>query len=111
MNKIESTLLDIGIPPNQCGFGYIVDALERITEDKSYMYNTCALYARVAQDTGSTASRVERGIRHSIESAFNRIDPDTLTRYFGNYIDRLRGKPTSSEFLATVMLHLKGAKT
>lgn len=107
MNKIETTLLDIGIPANQLGFAYITAALKAIAEDGSLIYDTCLLYACIAEDMGSTPSRVERAIRHSVESAFNRVDPETLERYFGNSVNRMRGKPKNSEFLATVALHLR----
>ena len=35
------------------------------------------------RDSGTTASRVERAIRHAIEVAWDRGDVDTLNSYFG----------------------------
>ena len=51
---------------------------------------------------GTTASRVERAIRHAIEVAWDRGDVDTLNSYFGYTIHNLRGKPTNSEFIAMI---------
>ena len=50
----------------------------------------------------TTASRVERAIRHAIEVAWDRGDVDTLNSYFGYTIHNLRGKPTNSEFIAMI---------
>jgi len=107
VNKVETMLLDIGIPANQLGFAYITDALKAISENDSLMYDTGLLYEYIAQKVGARPPRVERAIRHAVESAFNRVDPETLERYFGNSVDMRRGKPTNSAFLATISLHLK----
>ena len=56
----------------------------------------------ISQKNGTTASRVERAIRHAIEVAWDRGDVDTLNSYFGYTIHNLRGKPTNSEFIAMI---------
>ena len=61
-----------------------------------------ALYPEIAKKNGTTASRVERAIRHAIEVAWDRGDVDTLNSYFGYTIHNLRGKPTNSEFIAMI---------
>ena len=63
---------------------------------------TKRLYPEIAKKNGTTASRVERAIRHAIEVAWDRGDVDTLNSYFGYTIHNLRGKPTNSEFSAMV---------
>ena len=60
------------------------------------------LKAAIAKKNGTTASRVERAIRHAIEVAWDRGDVDTLNSYFGYTIHNLRGKPTNSEFIAMI---------
>ena len=60
------------------------------------------LYPEIAKKNGTTASRVERAIRHAIEVAWDRGDVDTLNSYFGYTIHNLRGKPTNSEFIAMI---------
>jgi two-component system response regulator (stage 0 sporulation protein A) len=103
-------LQDIGLSPDLAGFVYITRALVLIAGDAELAYETVLLYERLAEELDSTPSRVERRIRSSIESAFNRVDPETLERYFGNSIDPQRGKPTNSMFLATVALKLNYLK-
>ena len=63
---------------------------------------TKVLYPAVAKKFGTTASRVERAIRHAIEVAWDRGDVDVLNSYFGYTIHNLRGKPTNSEFIAMI---------
>ena len=44
---------------------------------------TKRLYPEIAKRNATTASRVERAIRHAIEVAWDRGDVDTLNSYFG----------------------------
>ena len=63
---------------------------------------TKQLYPGVAQKYGTTASRVERAIRHAIEVAWDRGNVEVLEHYFGYTINSSRGKPTNSEFIAMI---------
>ncbi len=63
---------------------------------------TKLLYPTVAKNFDTTASRVERAIRHAIEVAWDRGDVDVLSSYFGYTIQNTRGKPTNSEFIAMI---------
>ena len=60
------------------------------------------LYPAVAKKFGTTASRVERAIRHAIEVAWDRGDLETLQKYFGYTVSNAKGKPTNSEFIAMI---------
>ena len=50
----------------------------------------------------TTASRVERAIRHAIEVAWSRGKLDVLDELFGYTVSNGKGKPTNSEFIALV---------
>ena len=63
---------------------------------------TKVLYPEVAKKFGTTASRVERAIRHAIEVAWDRGDLETLQKYFGYTVSNSKGKPTNSEFIAMI---------
>lgn len=56
--------------------------------------------ARAAYNT--TPSRVERAVRHAIETAWDRGDLETDQRYFGYTVSNTKGKPTNSEFIAMI---------
>ena len=60
------------------------------------------MYPDVAKENGTTASRVERAIRHAIEVAWDRGNVEVLEQYFGYTINSSRGKPTNSEFIAMI---------
>ena len=97
----RKVLLELGAPDHLVGHPYVVEAVVMSLEDRYYINNvTFGLYPHIAAKFDTTASRVERGIRHLIEVTWLRGDMDTLTRYFGNTIDPGRGKPTNTEFIA-----------
>jgi len=61
---------------------------------------TKELYPEIAKKYDTGSSRVERGIRHAIELAWERGHTDTLKRIFGYSMNIERQKPTNSEFIA-----------
>lgn len=63
---------------------------------------TFGLYPQIAAKFDTTASRVERGIRHLIEVTWTRADMDIFCGYFGNTVSPDRGKPTNGEFIARI---------
>ena len=63
---------------------------------------TKVLYPTVAKKHQTTASRVERAIRHAIEVAWSRGKLDTLDELFGYTVNNGKGKPTNSEFIALI---------
>ena len=63
---------------------------------------TKVLYPTVAKKHQTTASRVERAIRHAIEVAWSRGKLDTLDDLFGYTVSNGKGKPTNSEFIALI---------
>ena len=60
------------------------------------------LYPDIAVKYHTTPSRVERAIRHAIEVAWNRGQPDVVENIFGYTISAVKGKPTNSEFIAMI---------
>lgn len=54
----------------------------------------------IALEYQTTPSRVERGIRHAIEVAWNRGNAHVIHKIFGYTISMERSKPTNSEFIA-----------
>lgn len=101
--EITEILHQIGVPAHIKGYQYVREAI-RLTVENPDMINsvTKILYPTVAKGYKSTASRVERAIRHAIEVAWDRGDVDVLNSYFGYTIQSQRGKPTNSEFVAMI---------
>lgn len=109
MDRIDKTLLELGIRPSLIGYDYLHDAVELVLEDKTRLHGciTRRVYGEVAAKNGATASRVERAMRNGVETGTLIADPAIFDSYFGGVIDPQKGKPTVSEFLATVALHLR----
>ena len=100
---VTEILHQIGVPAHIKGYQFLRDAILLTTADHSYINAvTKRLYPEIAKRNATTASRVERAIRHAIEVAWDRGDVDTLNSYFGYTIHSLRGKPTNSEFIAMI---------
>lgn len=100
---VTEILHQIGVPAHIKGYQFLRDAILLTTADHEYINAvTKRLYPEIAKRNATTASRVERAIRHAIEVAWDRGDVDTLNRYFGYTIHNLRGKPTNSEFIAMI---------
>lgn len=100
---ITSIIHEIGVPAHIKGYQYLREAIMIAVEDIDVINAvTKVLYPEVAKRFGTTASRVERAIRHAIEVAWDRGDLETLQRYFGYTVNSAKGKPTNSEFIAMI---------
>jgi len=111
---ITEIIHQIGVPAHIKGYQYLREAIMLSVKDNEMINSvTKLLYPTVAKRNCTTASRVERAIRHAIEVAWDRGDIDTLDSYFGFTIQNDRGKPTNSEFIAMISdkLRLRLART
>lgn len=100
---VTEILHQIGVPAHIKSYQFLRDAILLTISDHGYINAvTKRLYPEIAKRNMTTASRVERAIRHAIEVAWDRGDVDTLNSYFGYTIHNLRGKPTNSEFIAMI---------
>jgi len=105
---ITNTLHDVGVPAHIKGYQYLRDAISMSIQDENCINAvTKILYPAIAKKHGSTASRVERAIRHAIEVAWDRGNIDTLQAIFGYTVSNIKGKPTNSEFIAMISDKLK----
>ena len=100
---ITEIIHQIGVPAHIKGYHYLREAIILSVKNSDIINSvTKLLYPTVAKNHGTTASRVERAIRHAIEVAWDRGDIDVLNSYFGYTIQNDRGKPTNSEFIAMI---------
>lgn len=99
--KVTNTLHQFGIPANIIGFQYLRSAIKLAIEDISSVNAiTKIIYPTVAKIYNTASNKVERGIRHAIEVAWNkgRLGSHVLNTY--NL--PISSKPTNSEFIATI---------
>ena len=100
---VTSIIHEIGVPAHIKGYHYLREAIILAVKDIDIINAiTKVLYPTVARKFQTTSSRVERAIRHAIETAWNRGDLDTLNKFFGYTVSNTKGKPTNSEFIAMI---------
>lgn len=100
---ITEIMHQIGVPAHIKGYQYVREAIRLSVTDPEVLNSvTKILYPTVAKTYSTTASRVERAIRHAIEVAWDRGDVEVLNSYFGYTVQNERGKPTNSEFIAMI---------
>ena len=112
---VTEIIHQIGIPAHIKGYQFLREAIILTVQNNDIINSvTKELYPAVAKKFQTTASRVERAIRHAIEVAWDRGDVDTLEHYFGYTVQTAKGKPTNSEFIALIadklILKIKLAK-
>ena len=64
---------------------------------------TKKLYPKIAAHYDTTASKVERAIRHAIEVAWSRGKIENINKFIGYDIYTSKDKPTNGEFIALIV--------
>ncbi len=106
--RVTGILHNMGVPAHIKGYGFLRQSIIMAVEDPEVIsLVTKRLYPDIAKMNKTTASRVERAIRHAIEVAWDRGNVDVLNEYFGYTINNMRGKPTNSEFIAMIADRLR----
>lgn len=101
--EITNIIHEIGVPAHIKGYMYLREAISMVINDVELLSAvTKELYPSIAKKYNTTASRVERAIRHAIEVAWSRGEVETINKIFGYTIHNGKGKPTNSEFIAMV---------
>jgi len=107
-SDVTNIMRQIGIPANIKGFRYLREAILMVVGRIELLgHVTRELYPNIARTHETTSSRVERAIRHAIEIAWIRGNMETINGLFGHTVNRDRGKPTNSEFIAMVADRLR----
>ncbi|MBB6448939.1 two-component system response regulator (stage 0 sporulation protein A) [Geomicrobium halophilum] len=101
--RITSIIHEIGVPAHIKGYMYMREAITMVYNNIELLGSiTKELYPDIAKKFNTTASRVERAIRHAIEVAWSRGNIDSISHYFGYTVSMSKAKPTNSEFIAMV---------
>ncbi len=101
--EISSIFISIGIPPHIKGYSYLREGIKMTVLKPSIINNvTKELYPKIGEKFDTSASKVERAIRHAIEVAWNRGRIDAINSVFGARVYIGTEKPTNSEFIALV---------
>ncbi|TDQ41636.1 sporulation transcription factor Spo0A [Aureibacillus halotolerans] len=101
--NITSIIHEIGVPAHIKGYMYLREAISMVYNDIELLGSiTKVLYPDIAKKYKTTASRVERAIRHAIEVAWSRGNVDSISNLFSYTVSMTKAKPTNSEFIAMV---------
>ncbi|HZH60676.1 MAG TPA: sporulation transcription factor Spo0A, partial [Metabacillus sp.] len=101
--SITSIIHEIGVPAHIKGYLYLREAISMVYNDIELLGSiTKVLYPDIAKKYNTTASRVERAIRHAIEVAWSRGNIESISSLFGYTVSMTKAKPTNSEFIAMV---------
>lgn len=101
--KISKIFINVGIPPHIKGYSFLREGVKMAVEDPDVINNiTKKLYPSIGEKYNTTASKVERAIRHAIEVAWNRGRIDSINNILGVRAFLGSEKPTNGEFIALV---------
>jgi len=100
---VTGVIHEIGVPAHIKGYQYLREAILMVYGDIEILGSvTKVLYPEIAKKYATTASRVERAIRHAIEVAWSRGNSEAITQVFGYTVSMSKAKPTNSEFIAMI---------
>lgn len=101
--RITSIFLSIGIPAHIKGYQYLREGIKLVMARPECISSiTKVLYPGIAALFDTSASKVERAIRHAIEVAWTRGRIENINDIFGYNIYSKNDKPTNGEFIALI---------
>lgn len=101
--KITSIFLSIGIPAHIKGYQFLREGIKMVIRNPEMINSiTKVLYPQIAEHFATSASKVERAIRHAIEVAWTRGKIENINSIFGYHIYSKNDKPTNGEFIALI---------
>ena len=93
----------MGIPAHIKGYQFLIEAIKLAMENPDIINSIPKkLYPTIAEKFDTSASKVERAIRHAIEVAWNRGKIENINSIFGLTVYTSNEKPTNGEFIALV---------
>ena len=110
--RITNLFLTLGIPAHIKGYQYLREAVRMVLENHDVINRiTKELYPGIARKFDTSASKVERAMRHAIEVAWTRGRLDAVNQMYGYRVFAREDKPTNGEFIAMVSDKLAVKKT
>lgn len=101
--KISKIFITVGIPPHIKGYYYLREGVKMAVNNPNIINNvTKELYPKIGELFSTSASKVERAIRHAIEVAWNKGRIESLNSILGIRAYMGNEKPTNSEFIALI---------
>ena len=110
--QITNLFLTLGIPAHIKGYAYLREAVHMVIDNHDVINRiTKELYPGVARRFDTSASKVERAMRHAIEVAWSRGRLDTVNKMYGYKVFDAMDKPTNGEFISCVAEKIGGNRS
>ena len=110
--QITNLFLTLGIPAHIKGYQYLREAVRMVLENHDVINRiTKEQYPGIARKYETSASKVERAMRHAIEVAWTRGRLETVNQMYGYKVFKREDKPTNGEFIALVSDKISVKKT
>ena len=101
--KISTMFITMGIPAHIKGYTFLREAVKMVINNPDIINRiTKELYPGIAKTYDTSASKVERAIRHAIEVAWTRGKIENINDIFGYNVYTRNDKPTNGEFIALI---------
>lgn len=98
---VTDVIRRVGMPANIKGYYYLRSAIMKAADNRYILEGvTKNLYPAVAKQFNTTSARVERAMRHAIETAWVKSGMEGFIETFGCPFMSERDRPTNSEFIA-----------
>jgi len=102
-DQITNLFLTLGIPAHIKGYQYLREAVCMVLDNHDVINRiTKELYPGIAKKFDTSASKVERAMRHAIEVAWTRGRLDTVNQMYGYKVFARDDKPTNGEYISCV---------
>lgn len=103
--RISTLLNGLGISASIKGYYYIRSAVSMVLEDEEAIIGiTKRMYPDIAKCYKTSASKVERAIRHAIESSWKKGGMEAYSKQIGLIFN---DKPTNGHFIASIAEHVR----
>lgn len=111
-NELEMQTVDLlnkfCVPKELEGYEYLKQAIVFTCREAVIISSvTKVLYPTLAKIFNVTPSHIEHEIRHAIEITWDESDMRVLNSFFGFIVRNSKGRPTNSEFIATIADELR----
>lgn len=84
-NRATNALIEMGMPADLKGFEYIVDMMVLYQDEEERYAGIVKNYCTIAEKRNSTASRIERAIRHALEVVLTTGNLEAVKKYLSFY--------------------------
>ena len=101
--KVSRIFINVGIPPHIKGYSFLREGVMMAIREPEIINNiTKKLYPKIGEKYQTSASKVERAIRHAIEVAWNRGRIESINSILGVRAYVGAENPTNGEFIALI---------